>query len=153
MSNTVDTAAATRERRASSRDLIQKLTAQRTQVIVLFCRVAGLQPFKSKKAQQSVQSLLQDFCQELVDYIAAGHFSLYERIVNGKERRQSTADLATKLYPAIADTTHIAIEFNDKYDCEDHCEISNQFEADLSRLGEALAARIELEDELLQTMV
>jgi len=43
-------------------------------------------------------------------------------------------------------------DFNDKYDCEDHCDIGNDFEQDLSSLGEALATRIELEDKILRVL-
>lgn len=154
MTRSVDNATVTEERRSSSKDLIQKLTADRTAVIALFCRVAGLEPYnKQANSPEQTQALLQRFCQLLVDYIAAGHFSLYERIVNGKERRRGAAELAAKLYPDIADTTEIALDFNDKYDCEDHCQITDSFEQDLSQLGQALASRIELEDKLLRTLV
>lgn len=139
-----------KERRAGTQQMVAKLQAERTEVLVLFCRVAGLEPFKADS--KPVQLLLQEFCQLLVDYIATGHFGLYERIVSGQERRKLVADLAEKLYPAIAKTTEIALDFNDKYDCEDHCEQLDQLADDLSRLGETLAARIELEDQLLKAM-
>ena len=86
----------------------------------------------------------------MVDYLAAGHFSLYERIVNGNERRQSFAQLADKLYPRIAETTQAALDFNDKYDGKNGQELSMSFDGDLSHLGELLANRIEMEDRLLK---
>ena len=141
-----------KERRAGSHDLVEKLTQQRTEMLALYCRVAGLAPFDDGDVTQ-VQKLLQQFCQVLVDYVATGHFSLYERIVNGQERRKEVADLAEKLYPDIAATTEMALDFNDKYDCEDHCEIQRNFDQDLSELGEALAGRIELEDQLIKTLM
>lgn len=142
------------ERRTGSRDLVQKLVAERTEMLSLYCQLAGLEPYgngKNSRARHS-QELLQKFCQVLVDYIAAGHFSLYERIVNGTERRQQISALAEKLYPRIAKSTEAALDFNDKYDCGDHCEIAASFSDDLSRLGEDLAARIELEDKLLRQL-
>ncbi len=138
------------ERRAGSRELVRKLLAERTEMLVLFCRLAGLEPFKEEKQRTSAQRLLQEFCQVLVDYIAAGHFGLYERIANGSERRQALAELAARYYPRIAETTDAALAFNDKYDCEDHCELTADLANDLSHLGEQLAARIELEDQLLR---
>jgi len=140
------------ERRSGTKKLIQTLTAERAEMLALYCRVAGLEPFNDEKDKQTVQVLLQKFCQVLVDYIAAGHFSLYERIVNGKERRKEVAALAERLYPTIAETTNAAMDFNDKYDCEDHCEITGKFGEDLSRLGEVLATRIEAEDQLLKVL-
>ena len=137
------------ERRSSSQEVIQKLMAERTEMLALYCQIAGLDPFgKNSRGKHSLE-LLQKFCQVLVDYIAAGHFSLYERVVNGTERRQRIAGLADQLYPRIADTTEAALDFNDKYDCGDHCQIAASFDDDLSRLGEELATRIELEDKLL----
>ena len=88
-----------------------------------------------------------------MDYIAAGHFALYERIVEGTERRRDVADLAARLYTRIADSTDVALDFNDKYDCEDHCTALDSLSSDMSRLGEELAACIELEDHLIQGLL
>ena len=144
----------TEERRTGSRDLVQKLVAERTEMLSLYCQLAGLEPYgngKNTRVKHS-QETLQKFCQVLVDYIAAGHFSLYERIVNGTERRLQISALAEKLYPRIAKSTEAALDFNDKYDCGENCEIAASFSDDLSRLGEELAARIELEDKLLHQL-
>jgi regulator of sigma D len=137
------------ERRTSNQEVIQKLLAERTEMLALYCQIAGLDPFGKNSRGKYTLEMLQKFCQVLVDYIAAGHFSLYERVVNGTERRQKIAGLAEQLYPRIADTTDAALDFNDKYDCGDHCQIAASFDDDLSRLGEELATRIELEDKLL----
>ena len=147
---------ATQERRAGTQKMLAKLHAERTEMLVLFCRVAGLQTMPEatgkKGDNKSVQMLLQEFCQILVDYIATAHFSLYERIAGGTERRRTVADLAEKLYPNIAETTQIALDFNDKYDCEDHCNNLHHLQNDLSKLGEVLAQRIELEDQIIKLM-
>ena len=141
------------ERRSGTREAITKMVRERTEVLALYMRLAGLDPFADASQRVPAQQLLQEFCQLLVDYIAAGHFSLYERIVNGTERRRDLANLAQELYPRIADSTTIALDFNDKYDCGDHCEITESFKADLSRLGEKLAIRIDLEDKLIARLV
>jgi regulator of sigma D len=140
------------DRRRSSRDLLKKLVAERTEMLVLYCRLAGLESYSENPGKDSSRKLLQQFCQLLVDYIAAGHFSLYERIVNATERRRDVANLAEELYPRISETTEAALDFNDKYDCGDHCDITASFSDDLSRLGEKLASRIELEDRLLKLL-
>lgn len=146
-----NTPTAVQERRnQEGGDLVAKLVAERTEMLATFCRLAGIEPYLPDKP---VQKLLQDFCQILVDYVAAGHFALYERIVEGKERRQEVASIATRSYPRIARTTDAALDFNDKYDCEDHCTALDSLSADLSLLGEELAVRIELEDELLASMI
>lgn len=139
-----------KERRSQSGDLVAKLVTERTEMLATYCRLAGIEPYTP---EQRTQKLLQEFCQILVDYVAAGHFALYERIVEGKERRQEVSRIAAENYPRIAITTDAALDFNDKYDCEDHCTALDDLSTDLSNLGEELAVRIELEDKLLDAML
>jgi len=138
-----------KERRSGTQEMIARLTAERAQMWVIYCQVAGLPGFARDKP---IPALLQEFCQILIDYIASGHFALYERIANGAERRQQVADLASQLYSRIAQSTQAALDFNDKYDNEDHCEYIEVLSQDLSALGEELAARIELEDKLIKAL-
>ena len=142
-----------KDRRAGSRELVRKLLDERTEMFVLYCKLAGLAPYDSKsngKSKGATHELLQEFCQVLVDYIAAGHFSLYERIINGTERRKEIAQVAAELYPRIEETTELALSFNDKYDTDEYFELTDSFNEALSKLGEHLATRIELEDKLLK---
>ncbi len=140
---------AVKERRGHSQELVDKLVTERTEMLVIFCRLAGVEPYSPTRP---VQKLLQSFCQILVDYIAAGHFALYERIVEGTERREGVGNLAGRLYPRIAESTEMALDFNDKYDCEDHCTELTSLSKDMSQLGEELAVRIELEDKLIKSL-
>lgn len=137
------------ERRARTRALIDKLLAERSQMLVLYWRVAGLAPYQSP---EPAHELLEQFCQLLVDYVAAGHFGLYDRITNGTERRLEVADLAKKIYPRIAETTESAISFNDRYDAK-RLEDPQSLSHDLSSLGEEIAERIELEDQIIAAML
>jgi len=141
-------------RREDVKLFVHHLTSERAELLALYCRVAGVAPFYDDDAGDSIktQELLQSLCQIMIDYLSMGHFSLYERIARGRERRQNLNQMAEELYPVIAKTTEVALHFNDKYDCEDHCELGNDFEQDLSSLGEALATRIELEDKILRVL-
>ena|SRR5918996_2105432 len=139
-----------RERRVRSRALIDKMLADRQQMLVLLCKVSGLQPFTPKKP---VKSLLEKFCQILVDYIAAAHFGLYERIGEGRERRRPVVEVTNNIYPQIAETTQTVVDFNERYDKKDGCEFLDTLQEDLSHLGEVLAHRIELEDQLIEAML
>jgi len=136
------------ERRTETLGLVKKLTDERTEMLVLFCRVAGLEPYAS---HGPVKALLANFCEVLVDYIAAGHFALYERILNGRERRKDVVDVAQEIYSRIAQSTDAAVDFNDKYERFDESQFA-ELSRDLPALGETLAARIELEDRLLQAL-
>ena len=138
------------ERRAHSHELTQKLVAERTEMLVLFCRLAGIESYAPEI--RPVKELLEEFCQILVDYISAGHFALYERIIDGTERRRDVASLAEQLYPAIAQTTDAALDFNDRYDRDDHRPMLENLPQELSQLGEQIAVRIELEDRLIAAL-
>lgn len=140
------------ERRTRSSSLIDQLETERAEVLVNFCRVAGIEPYENPNQQTTLEECLRDFCQIMVDYLAAGHFGLYQRIIDGQERRQDICDLAEELYPQIAKTTQFALDFNDKYEHETADAFDETFSEDLSQLGQALATRIELEDRLLQAM-
>ncbi len=89
----------------------------------------------------------------LVDYIAAGHFSLFERIVSGEERRKAMAELAMKVHPSIEKSTQITLEFNEKYTSDRKSDELNNLQKDLSILGEFLTTRFELEDQLIAEML
>jgi regulator of sigma D len=140
------------ERRVENRSIKDKLTSERADVLVAFCRLAGVDPYDDPDNQPEFEERLQSFCQILVDYLAAGHFGLYQRIIEGKERRKEISELAEKLYQGIAETTEHALDFNDKYDSAHHHDINNDFNNDLSALGESLATRIELEDNILSAL-
>jgi len=98
----------------------------------LYWRLAGLKPFSEEN--DTLASTLDEFCQVLVDYIAGGHFTL-----------------ADSLYPKIVDLTDVAIRFNDRY-MEGEPD-KPTLDRDLSYLGEALANRIELEDQLISELI
>ena len=139
-----------RERRNGTRTLIDKMLTERQKMLVLFERVAGVEPYADEMPNDE---LLQEFSQILVDYIASGHFGLYERISEGKERRRGIVKLAEELYPRIANTTRAAIEFNDVYETANGESIGENLSTMLSKLGEELAVRIELEDQLISEMI
>ncbi|MGH8549995.1 MAG: sigma D regulator [Methylococcales bacterium] len=138
------------ERRQQTQSMIQELLRERQQVWSLYCTVAGLEPFTPDKP---VETLVQEFCQVLVDYISLGHFGIYQRITDGNERRGKVIQKAEEIYSRIAKATDSAIQFNDKYEKLTGDAIMASLSLDLSRLGEVLAARIELEDQLIETMV
>jgi regulator of sigma D len=136
------------DRRRATRDLIDHLLQERQEMWMLYERLAGVGPDKHK----ADPGRLREFAQVLVDYIAAGHFGLYERIVSGQERRKRVVGTAEDLYPKIALTTDVSVAFNDKYDGKDLESVTDELARDLSSLGESLATRTELEDELIETL-
>ncbi len=137
-----------KDRRARTHEMVRKLLDERQEMLTMFCRVAGLEPFKKNPGVD----VLQSFCQVLIDYSAFGHFEIYERIVAGRERRGQVLEVAREVYPRIAEASEAAVDFNDKYDASDHTLDLDELDHDLCKLGEELAVRIEMEDRIIQAL-
>ncbi len=123
--------------------------AERNQLIIMYCKLSGYK----KQLHLPDSNQLNQFCDILIDYVSAGHFEVYEQIVNACETNgPSSIQLLEKLYPQISETTDIVVNFNDKYvNFEDNQELKF-LDSDLSLLGEAIAKRVELEDSLIETL-
>lgn len=128
---------------------------ERQQLIVSYCKLAALPPFDKQNSDQQLpeQNHIQAFCQILMDYLSAGHFEVYDQIVSQCEvNGHDSKSLAERLYPRISASTDLALEFNDSYAEQIDEAGSLEFDAHLSRLGQALEERFSLEDELIQTL-
>ena len=87
----------------------------------------------------------------MMDYLSAGHFEVYDNMVQAcKEKGPKSVALANALYPRISETTDVALDFNDKYAEASQDASLGSFDTDLSKLGEVLELRFELEDELIE---
>ena len=83
------------------------------------------------------QALLQRFCESLVDYLSAGHFSVFQRVA-----------LAADEYAAIESTTRLAMAFNDTF--ADQIDIDTaEVKRSLEHLAQILGTRFELEDDII----
>lgn len=140
------------ERRDRIREEITSLISDRNGMLSQYCTLAS----SKEKGKHEIEDpeLLQEFCENLIDYLARGQFELYQRISDGTERRQDIVRLANDIYPRIAQTTCIAVEFNDAYDaCKDQLGNFDHYAERLSQLGEELAIRFELEDRLISSLL
>ena len=135
-------------RRSRQSEIINSLLQERQQVLVSMCELAELE--SGEVPPGTVMHNLRNFNQQLVDYTALGHFEIYERIIDGKERRGNIKLVADSVYPLISGTTQLFVDFNDKYEGIDEPESLTNLYRDLSSIGEAMAERIEYEDKLLR---
>jgi regulator of sigma D len=135
-------------RRTRQTQTINSLLQERQQVLVSMCELAELE--SKEVPADTVLKKLRKFNQRLVDYTALGHFEIYERIVEGKERRGNIKKVADRVYPLISNTTSLFVDYNDKYEGSDEAESLSDLYRDLSSIGEAMAERIESEDMLLR---
>ncbi len=125
--------------------------AERSQVIVMYCKLSGYR--NQTKLPESNQ--INGFCDILIDYVSAGHFEVYEQIVNDCDINGPTSiELLNQLYPDISETTDVVVSFNEKYSktVNSNDELMSRFDTDLSSLGEAIAKRVDLEDNLIETL-
>lgn len=135
-----------KDRRRPSGHLIENMLDERNKILSLLLQVSGM---NKENPGQEDKEILEEFCQLLVDYLAAGHFGLYERIAEGKERRRDVIDVANEIYPKIEESTQQALEFSEKYNTDTCNKTLPDLSTDLSILCESLAARIDLEDRLI----
>lgn len=138
-----------KERWSGVNEMIDRWLKERQALIVQFCAVSGIHEYRPKS--ENSQLRLQKFCQLLVDYVSSGHFEVYYQLLReAEEFGDGSAELAKSLFPYIDATTETAIEFNDNYIGND-AEPSTLSKS-LSKLGETLASRFELEDRLIEVM-
>lgn len=141
------------ERRGRSRGKLTTLVKTRSETLSLYSELASQRPFE---ADEVTNEALQEFCQALIDYAASAHFQLYRYISDKLERRTPVLDVADRIYPQIVQTTDSILRFNDKYQdvnlLNDDQDLLVLLDADLSSLGETLAERIQLEDQVIGAM-
>ncbi|CCQ09279.1 Regulator of sigma D [Pseudoalteromonas luteoviolacea B = ATCC 29581] len=136
-----------------SHSVIDNWLAERQELLVLYYQVAGCAPYDKNDHALPDHAQIQSFCQILLDYLSAGHFEIYDDLVQQCEKKgPESLKLAQALYPRIAESTDLALDFNDKYAEALNESVSADFDRDLSTLGEALELRFELEDELIHNL-
>ena len=132
--------------------LINRWLAERQELVVIYCSLSGMQNFSVNN--KTFLNKLRLFCEVLVDYASAGHFEIYEQLLNEAQAfKDGSEALLDKLYPQIAATTSTFIAFNDTYDTDEHCSKAiGQLKGALSTLGEDMATRYALEDQLIDSL-
>jgi regulator of sigma D len=136
------------KRRIKTQSMIEELLKERQHMWSLYCQFA----VKDNDIRQSVEPAVRGFCQTMIDYISLGHFGIYQRIAEGNERRHHVLEVAQQVYPKLMELTDHAVAFNDKYENLRDEALQQELNTDLSALGESLAARIELEDQLIDSL-
>lgn len=140
-----------RERWGGVSALIDRWLKDRQQLIVRYCDLSDTES-NGSASPQTMQQRYVELCESLLDYLSAGHFEIYEQLIQeAKEYDDGGLELAAKVYPQIEKTTEIALNFNDRIDGRALSEDDQQaLLEEVSRLGEALETRFELEDFLIE---
>ena len=149
-------AANPQERRRDLGETLEALQQQRQKTLLAYSGLVGVNASEQTPADgigDIAPVALQELLNVMVDYLAMGHFTVYQRIIEGTERRGAVREAAEVAYPGIGETTDVMVEFNDKYESFDGAAEDQQaLKEDLSRLGEMLAIRGDLEDEIIEAL-
>ncbi|MBK8970863.1 MAG: sigma D regulator [Hahellaceae bacterium] len=140
-----------KERWGGVNAIIDRWLKERQDLIVRYCDLVSRGNF------ESVEDALKHFrvfCQVLVDYVSAGHFEVYEQLIEeALEYNDGGVELARKIYPRIQATTESALDFNDRFDkTPEELEELNVLVPRLAELGEKLEERFILEDTLIEKL-
>lgn len=142
--NTVDTSA------LSKKPLLDAWLEERKQLLAKYCELAGLAPYEPTKSLPS-QSHINGFCEVLMDYISAGHFSIYNATSSMEHLAEHKSEIELH-YANIRTSTDMALNFNDDYAESDGSKEFDQFDVQLSGLGQMLEERFEIEDALIHIL-
>jgi len=136
------------ERLGGSNKLVDFWLNERKQLLISYYNLVGIKPGKGSYMQLN-EKALDDFCHNLVEYLSAGHFTIYERIIKEMEGA-SPLLAATQLYPQLeANTVEIMKHYDSSLEQSIDDDNCLEFQQALSDIGEALAARFTLEDQLI----
>ena len=138
-----------KERWGGVSELIDRWLQERQDLLGLF---VGL---PQKNLTEDVVGTLRRFSQILVDYASSWHFGVYEHLLaEADEFNDGGTEIAREMAPKIQQTTDSILDFNDRYSeievmtLQDSSHLSER----LSGLGEVLAERFELEDQLIEAL-
>ncbi|MFK0570790.1 sigma D regulator [Endozoicomonas sp.] len=137
-----------KERWGGVSEIIDRWLNERQELIVLYCSINGMDQFDDDK--RPVASKLKELCQILVDYASAGHFEVYEQLIQeAREFDDGGIELAHAMLPKLEGNTSRCLKFNDH--CELLCSLQKLQEA-VSELGETLEERFSLEDKMIEIL-
>jgi regulator of sigma D len=141
----------TRQLLAGKNESIDALLDARHELLVQFVGLLGNKNNRKKCLPSCTQ--VQDFCQHLVDYISAGHFEIYQRVISAIEKASGRQlSIVNRILPKIEATTEFALSFNDTYGDGLDEEKLLELDADLNLLGPMLEERFRLEDRLVKAL-
>ncbi len=137
-----------KERWGGVSEIIDRLLNERQELIALYCSINGMYHFDDDK--RPVASKLKELCQILVDYASAGHFGVYEQLIQeAREFNDGGVELANTILPMLEENTSRCLRFNDS--CESISSLKRLQEA-VSKLGETLEERFSFEDKMIEIL-
>ena len=128
-------------------DLLTRWLKERRELLGKYTEIAVTMD-SSSLDDQKLQQRQQGLCELLVDYVSAGHFEVFNELLNEAESfADGSGALAERLMPTIGDTTEVIMAYEEKYSSTQGRR--EKLKRDLSALGEVLESRFVMEDRLI----
>jgi len=140
-----------KERWGGVNTMIDRWLQERQDMLVQYCNVSAKSEVSTHVEDPAYADQLRRLCQIMVDYVSAGHFEVYDQLIQESKEFNDTDALteAASLFEQVERTTDGVLDFNDKYLETD--DLSSLVQ-DLSHVGETLAARFEAEDRMIEVL-
>jgi regulator of sigma D len=138
-----------KERWGGVSEIIDSWLEERQALISLFVHLP------EQHINEALNNRVQDFCQVLMDYLSSGHFEVYEQLLReGSDFADGSLEEGQELLPKIQISTDIALDFNDDFSnlLDPTVQQIREFSERLSKLGESLEERFELEDTMISVL-
>lgn len=128
---------------------IERWLEERRELLAKYCDLTEIIDVDENTITHAKQ--LEVFCELMVDYVSVGHFEIFDQLHKEGQLFEDSSglDKESNLLEKIQSTTEYVLDFNDKY------LSSNDLDAliiDLASLGETLAQRFALEDNLIDVL-
>lgn len=135
-----------KQRWGGTNQAIDRWLLGRQELLVQYCALSAEQQHSHERA-----NTLRRLCQVMVDYVSAGHFEIYHRLVHQGREQDDLQGLneAAEHFKIVDATTEPILDFNDKYLATDDLSSLND---DLSVLGETLETRFSGEDRMIAVL-
>ncbi|MFE8071186.1 sigma D regulator [Marinobacteraceae bacterium S3BR75-40.1] len=132
-------------------EMIDRWLRERQDLIVTYCDIIRTTDFRDA---ETARYRLGRFCEIMVDYVSAGHFEIYDQLIEeARDFDDGGLDLANRVYPRLTAITEYLLGFNDRFDeSEAREEEQEVLYSELSTVGERLEERFEMEDLMIEAL-
>jgi regulator of sigma D len=128
----------------------KSLLESRNNTLSLYKQVMSCQPFEESVLLREV---LEDFCEQLVDYSGKVHFALLNNIEENFADNKEILAIANNVSRVLVENTQKILDFQDAYNADVEKTDVAQLSSRLSQVGEIIANRIVVEDKLINAIL
>ncbi len=134
------------ERWGGVHELIDRWLEERRQLLVSYYRLTKALADQGKTSTEA----LEGFREWLTDYLSAGHFEIYEQLMKEAQAfgDQPALVLLDQALPKLHTLTHQLMDL----DSQLNPAALQRLESNLSQIGELLAERFDIEDQLIEKL-